>query len=220
MKYDEKIRAIKLRRQGKSYNDIKTKIKVSKGTLSLWLRNIKLTPEQYKKLYFTAKQQNAYKLAKKRQSEINERKKMIFLQAKKEIPALFNNPLFIAGLMLYWAEGDKSKKFEIIKFTNSDYKMIELMMRWFRKFCGITENKFKIQLHIHELHNKIVLEKYWSKVTKIPLSQFYKTQIKPTSLQHRKNMLYNGTCSVRIYNRDLFRKINAWKINFIEKIAI
>lgn len=50
MKLKEKIRAIKLRKLGKSYSEIRKQVKVSKSTLSLWLRDIKLTPEQEKRI--------------------------------------------------------------------------------------------------------------------------------------------------------------------------
>lgn len=120
--------------------------------------------------------------------------------------------------MLYWAEG--AKKYESIKFSNSDPDMIKFMMRWFREICQVQEVKFKIALHIHSLLIRRDVEKYWSEVTGIPLTQFQKTYIKQTSLGQRKNILYNGTCVICIYDRDLFRKIMGWKAGFLEKIGI
>ncbi len=46
MKLKEKKKARKLRKKGKSYSEILKKVKVSKSTLSVWLRDIKLTAEQ------------------------------------------------------------------------------------------------------------------------------------------------------------------------------
>jgi len=48
-----KLKAIKLRKQGLSYNEIRNKIApaLSKSTLSLWLKSIKLKPEYQKRLY-------------------------------------------------------------------------------------------------------------------------------------------------------------------------
>ena len=46
MKLQEKFNAIRLRKQGKSYREIKKRVGVSKGTLSLWLRDIELTHRQ------------------------------------------------------------------------------------------------------------------------------------------------------------------------------
>jgi len=218
MKLIKKIEAIRLRKMGKSYQEIKKQLKVSKSTLSLWLRDVKLTPKQIEYLYHTLKQQNAYRLAKKKQGQKMERIKEITQLSAKEALKKYKDSFFVAGLMLYWAEGDKSKQTEVIKFTNSDPEMIKIMMKWFRLVCKIPKDKFRVILHIHELHHRNSIEKFWSKITQIPLKQFQKTQIKPMTLKHRKNPLYKGTCAIRIGNKDLFRKIMGWKQGVLEKI--
>ncbi|KKS97640.1 MAG: hypothetical protein UV75_C0023G0002 [Candidatus Giovannonibacteria bacterium GW2011_GWA1_43_15] len=220
MKFKEKLTAINLRKSGKSYREILNKLRVSKGTLSLWLRDVKLTPEQEKELYVDRRQRNAYKLAKISQKKKEDRTKEIISKAEKEALLRFHDPLFLAGLMLYWAEGDKSERNELVKFTNSDPEMVRFMMKWFREICDVPEEKFKINLYIHKLHCRRDIERYWSNITKIPLSHFYKTHIKPTSLRHRRNPSYNGTCAVRVSNVDLYRKIKGWKLGFVEKVSI
>lgn len=50
MTSEEKTRARELRRQGLSYNEIREQVNVSKGTLSLWVRDITLTEEQIARL--------------------------------------------------------------------------------------------------------------------------------------------------------------------------
>ncbi len=202
MKLNEKNIALRLRNLGESYGEICKKVNVSKGTLSLWLRNIQLTPSQKSKL--VGRQKSRYMGAKANQTKRIERSKEIILNAKNEIKSYIKNPLFLSGLMLYWAEGDKSEETEAVKFTNSDPVMIRLMMEWFRKICGVSENKFRICLHIHSLHCREDVQDYWSKNTGISLNQFYKTQVKPTSLRQRRRVLYNGTCAIVVNNRNLF----------------
>lgn len=220
MKLRERILAVNLRKKGKSYSEIRKKIKVSKSTLTAWLRDIELSPSQKKRLFVTLRQQNGYRLARSRRDNKRKEVKRIVSEAKNQIPLLLGNPLFISGLMLYWAEGDKSDEREVVKFSNSDSRMIAFMMRWFREICGVKENKFRIALHIHKLHCRPEIEKYWSKISHIHKNQFHKTQIKPTSLKHRRNKLYDGTCAIIINDRSLFRKIKGWKLGFIEKMNI
>jgi len=220
MKLEEKIKAIKLRKKGKSYGEILEKMKVSKGTLSLWLRGVRLAPEQYKRLYVTLRRRNAYKAAKSRQEQRVERTRQIIKNAITEIELLKGNHLFLIGLMLYWCEGDKSDKAETVKFSNSDPILIKLMMRWFREVCRVEEKRFRVELHIHSLHCRQGVEKYWADLTDIPLSQFHKTQIKASSLRHRRNRLYNGTCAIRISDKDLFRRIKGWKIGFAKHMSL
>jgi hypothetical protein len=217
MKFNEKLKAIKLRKAGHSYKEIKKEISVSRSTLSIWLREIELTPKQKARL-FSKQEMFLYAGAKSQQRKRIERTKRIMNQAKKEIAGLLKNPLFLSGIMLYWAEGNK--KTENIKFSNSDPLMIKFMMRWFREICKVPEEKFRIALHVHELLSRKNAERYWSKLTGIPLKQFQKTFVKPTSLGQRRNILYNGTCVICVFDRSLFRQIQGWKIGFLEKIGI
>ena len=218
MKLQEKFKAVKLRKSGKSYSDIRKLINVSKSTISLWLRDIELTSEQKAKL--RGRQISNLAGSKASQKKRVEKTKKIIEEAKNEANKLLKNTLFLSGLMLYWAEGDKSETHENVKFSNSDPKMILLIMRWFREICKVPEEKFRICVHMHTLHCRKDIEEYWSKITGVPLSQFYKSQIKPTSLRHRRNKLYDGTCAVVVNNKNLFRKIKGWKLGFIEKISI
>lgn len=214
MKTKEKIIAIKLRRKGYSYQDIKKLTNVSKSTLSLWLRDIVLSIEQRKKL--KARYDGQCRGAKaNHQKRINETNKII-KQSILEAQKLVKDSFFIAGLMLYWAEGHKSKKLETVRFSNSDPQMIKLMMEWFRRYCYFSEKKFRVAVHIHSLFCKKDVEKYWSNITRIPLTQFQKTYVKKTSLGHRKNKLYLGTCNVMVFNKRVFRQIEGWKIGLLQ----
>lgn len=218
MKINEKEQAKKLRLEGKSYNEILRLINISKSTLSLWLRDIPLTEKQIAEK-FSKRQAHIATIARKKRLKKIEKVESIKLLASKEAPTKYTNPLFLAGLMLYWAEGDKSTDVEAVKFTNSDPKMIEFMMCWFRNICEAPENKFHIALHIHSLHIENNITEYWSKITQIPILQFHKTQIKKTTLNFRRKPLYQGTCSIRICDRNLFRKIAGWKNGLLEIFA-
>lgn len=220
MKLQEKFLAIKLRKKGKSYGEIRKKIKVSKSTLTAWLRDIELSPAQKERLYVTLRQRNGYRLGRLNRNKKRRETEIIIAEAKKQLPSFLGSPLFIGGLMLYWAEGDKSDEREVVKFSNSDPRMIMFIMRWFREICKIDDSKIRIAIHIHELHCRSKVENYWSRITGIPKSQFHKTQIKPTSLGQRRNKLYDGTCAVVVNSRNLFRKIKGWKLEFIEKMNI
>lgn len=217
MKFKERLEAIKLRKTGRSYKEIKKELGVSRSTLSMWLRDIELTPKQKARL-FKKQELFLYAGAKSQQRKRIERTEKIINQAKREFDGFSRNPIFLPGIMLYWAEGNK--KTESIKFSNSDPLMIKFMMRWFREICNVPEEKFRISLHIHELLSRKNVERYWSKLTGIPLKQFQKTFVKPTSLGQRRNILYNGTCVICIFDRNLFRRIQGWKTGFLEKIGI
>ncbi len=209
MKHEEKINAFRLRKSGRSYKEILKKIKVSKSTLSVWLREIELTNDQKKRL-LTKGERAQYEAAKRKVAARIQRTEKIIESAIEEAYTFKNNPFFLVGVALYWAEGAKNRA-ESVKFANSDEKMIAFMMRWFREICRVPEKKFRIHIHIHTLHSRNNIVNYWSKITGIGREQFYKPYIKQTSLGQRKNILYSGTCSIVIHDKSLFRRIMGWK---------
>lgn len=214
MRFKDKIAAISLRKKGKSYGEISEKLGMPKSTLSGWLKNIELAPQQKKRI-MTKRQLAGYKGAKMNQRYADKRRKMIIEKAKKEVEELINNPLFLAGLMLYWAEGNKRGQ-EKAAISNSDPEVICLMMRWFREICHVPEDKFRVSLYLHQLHVREDARDFWSKVTGIPPSQFLKDIIKPTIYSQRTNKLYEGVCRITVCSVDLFRRIVGWKIGVID----
>ncbi len=115
-------------------------------------------------------------------------------QAGQEKYKLFkNDPEFVAGLMLYWAEGSKTS---VAALANSDADMIKFITNWFKKFFGLPTTSFSIHLHMHSGQNEREIKEYWSGITAIPLLNFQKSFIKPEGSGYRKNLLYKGTVKV------------------------
>ncbi len=216
MKFSEKIKAVALRRSGATYSEIRKKVSVSRSTLSLWLRGVNLSESQ-KRNILRGLDISREAAAQKKKTERVVRTKKIMEQARAEFLNLSKEPLFLVGLSLYLAEGDKA--LERVKFTNSDPNLISIIMSWLREICNVPETKFRIALHVHNLHVRSDIIKYWSKLTKIPESQFYALYIKKSTLSTRRNILYNGTCSVIVNSRDLFRRIAGWRSALLENFG-
>src|SRR3990167_2844725 len=81
--------------------------------------------------------------------------------------------LRLAGVMLYWAEGCKG--WSTVKFVNSDPAMIKLFLSFLRDICGIWENRLKLLIHMYPDHKENELIKFWSKTTRVPKTNFYKS---------------------------------------------
>ena len=215
----EKIR--QLRQEGFSYREIMAQLpfKVAKGTVSRWCKEIELTPEQLNRLDGLRQEawyRNRLKGSKTTQRRRAEEVAAIKAKARAEVPKLSQKELWVAGLMLYWAEGSKTDDTE---FSNSSPDIVRLIMRWFREFCEVPEEKFKAYLNIHSGQVDQSIKEFWSKVTGIPVSQFGKSYIKKEGTGHRKNVLYNGTIRISICNRNLFHKIQGWIEGFNQKIG-
>lgn len=203
--------ARKLRKQGLLYREIVDELGIHRTTLGKWCRDIKLTPEQI--MYRGKRYTNVIKAAKanhvKRQKEIG----LIQKSSEKEIRPMTNYEFKLAGIALYWAEGDKTQG---IGFSNSDYKLVKFMIKWFREICNVPEEKIKANLYLHTGQNEKNMKQFWSEITNISLNQFNKTVFKQEGSASRKynEDKYKGTIKIRINDENLRYKILAW----IEKL--
>ncbi|MFA5094816.1 MAG: hypothetical protein WC512_06205, partial [Candidatus Omnitrophota bacterium] len=206
MKTEERKLARGLRKQGWSLRAISKQTKCSKSSVSNWIRDIPLTDKQIVNLKSNqdkgraaaAKHPNAPKMKWARiRNEIKN-------SSSFEIPLEYTTDrLKLVGSALYWAEGAKSVD-NMVNFSNSDPRMINLMMVFFKKVCKVRQDKFRGGVHIHPHLDRKKAEKYWSEVSGIPLNQFHKTNIAVSRASRQKrDTLPLGTfkiviCDVRL----------------------
>jgi len=220
-KYNEKQKAIVLRKKGYYYSEILKKINVSKDTLSRWCRDILLTKIQQQQI-LRRRIDGAKKggLIAAENKKINRQKltRDIIEAGEKEIGYLSCKEKFIVGVALYLGEGLKGDK--EIGFTNSNPKIIKYMMMWFREFCKLSEDQFRGQLWIRDNLNENDAKLYWSNLTKIPLKQFRKTYIaknKSDSKKIRKQLHKYGVIAIKISNVNLQRRILGWCAGILDQ---
>jgi len=222
LRLEDKYLAIALRRQGKTFSEIRAIIpNLSKGTLSGWLKNVKLTKEEETRLKKHLQEVigNAWvKAAWTKRKKKRERIKEILEKAKKEYSSLFKNRLFLIGLVLYWAEGNR--KTESFQFTNSDPAAIKAMLRWLTKVCKIPKEEIRFRIFIHKIYAHENCEKFWSKVARIPINNFQKTIYKPTPHKLKKNLEYKGCVQIRVFKSEFFWKVMGWLQNLIEEFRL
>lgn len=203
-----RITATRLRKRGLSYGEIRKKIGIPKGTLSLWLRAVPLKPEHRKRLYtkqvqILSRGPQSQKERRKREIEsiVEEARRQIRSPLSREAHKLF-------GAALYWAEGSKTKNFEI---TNSDPYLIAFMVKWFEKIFNVSPKIMKAHLNIYPQQNEMEIKKFWSDITGVPIDRFGKSFIKPPNKGYKKNNLYYGTIKVRVpKGTDMKHQIFGW----------
>lgn len=188
-----KERALCLRAKGLSYNEILKRVPVAKSTVSLWCRYVKLTPEQQKRLITERVRKSAMKGIRAIQTMFWQRRCNAFYKGVTSCnpKIVTTNSKFIAGLMLYWAEGTKSSQGASV--ANSDPRIIKFMALWFKEFFAVNSKEMKIHLHLHSGQNENKMKLFWSKLTGVPIKNFGKSFVKPEGSGYRKNILYNGT---------------------------
>jgi len=200
-------KTLTLRKQGMSYSQIRSIVKVSKSTLSLWLKNYPLSEERIKELRAFSEQ----RIERFRETMRQKREKRLMetYQIQKQlILPLSNRELFIAGLLLYWGEGTKCRR-DGLSISNNDPSVIRFFIYWLKKSLAIPKKKIRILLHLYNDMNINNELNYWSKILRIPLRQFNRSYIKktPSTRINHKGGFGHGTCNVRINSVPLAEKI-------------
>ncbi len=212
-KVQEREKAIELRKKGYSYNEILQEVPVAKSSLSLWLKDLPLT-ESEKEYLHTRKDVNIsrgrIKVAAILRDRRLKRDEIISKEAEKEYEGNKNDELFKIGVALYWAEGAKRNNY--FAFSNSDYKMMRVMVCWIEKILNINRNNLHAYLYIHKLYAHENCEGFWSEKLTIPLTCFRKTTYKPTNKQVKKRPQYKGCLRIVVpKSAMLLKKMKVWQ---------
>ena len=120
--------------------------------------------------------------------------------------------LKVVGVMLWWAEGSKSRRDKRwanavsypIEITNTNPEIIRLFIRYVTEVVGVPKENLKLQIQIHENDSQTELESYWQNVTGIPMTNFNKTIIRQIGNKPNKS---KGTCKIRCASKEFYGKI-------------
>lgn len=193
-------RARELRRSGWSYSMITEELGVNQSTLSGWLRDVEVEDRSIiEGRIRDGRESSSRTLTAKHQADAESLRE----EARTEIFEMFadgvtNRELFLAGLMLYWAEGTKTGNMAI--FANSDPIMIRTYMSWLRQCLQVDNSNIRAMVFCYPDTNIEQSEMFWSQITNIPLEQFYKAQVDERSnkLAENHGKLQHGTLNIRI----------------------
>ena len=118
--------------------------------------------------------------------------------------------LKIAGIMLYWAEGTKSRKSNMVDFVNSDPDMIKLFLKFLRQICGVKEERLRVYLYSYSYQKIDKTRNYWSEITGISKDQFLKPYIREGNPNLSGRKLPYGLIHVRYSDKRLLELILSW----------
>ncbi len=204
-----------LRSKGESIKEIARKLSVSPGSVSVWCRDIELTPQQIQVLEKRAKdpyygERGVYlaKLKMQTNKKITDLKNL----GIKTVGKLTSRELFLVGVGLYWAEGFKKDK--QVGFANTDPKMINFYTTWLNGLGYKTSDlSARVTLNITHKDRAADVESYWSKQTKIPIENFGKPFFQNTVWKktYQNPEAYYGVLRVKVKKSlDFLRMINGY----------
>jgi len=198
-------KVIELRKKEYSYSEISKETGVAKSTINNWLALAGLTLSR-EHLQVQAKKRienhtiasEASKITRARR--IEEEIQDFIMENKKNL----NDPFFVTGIMLYEAEGSKSTD---CKFSNSDYRLIIVFIRFVEKYTLLRRDKnITFELYIHESRSVDLdrIKRFWSAKIGIPVEKLRVYWKRNKIISRKENMNYVGQIRIRVYGKKVF----------------
>lgn len=206
----DKEDATEMRKSGKSYNEIHAALKIPRATLSGWFSKVGWSEIMAKKLAAKAQIQHTARIVeldKIRGQHLARAYEEARSEAMEDFEILKYNPLFIAGIMLYWGEGDKATKSKV-RLVNTDPEMIKLFVFFLKKVCNIPVEKICVSLLTYPDIDDEANRQYWSEVSGIAPGKFLKSIL--IRGRHKTKRLGHGVCSVYVSSTYFKVKVLEW----------
>lgn len=206
----DRQKALELRKQGKSYSQIREQLGVSKSTLSIWLRAYPLNDEQAKVLRGARTEKDYARTERFRETmkkKRSDRLSLYYEEGKKKLSSFSKNELFLAGLFLYWGEGNKASR-NTLGVYNNDPSLMKFALRWYVESLDIPQRKIGVYLHLYsdmDIPKEIA---YWENILSLPSSSFRKPYIKQSTrvgIDHKG--FGHGTCGLVVHDTVIKEKI-------------
>jgi transposase-like protein len=210
MKTEERLRARQLRRdEGESIKEIARLVGVAPSTVSVWVRDIELTPMQHAVLQARCCSYNGQTVSARRRAARALARRQVE-QDHGRARSRSADRLHLAGCMLYWAEGARARN--SLVFTNSDPEMVRFFITFLRHCYGVPRERFRVTCNLFADHceHQREVEQFWLDVLDLPRSSLRRSIVNVYSKHSRKkrrNKLPYGTCRLVVNDTALVQSI-------------
>lgn len=208
MRHD-KEKVIGLRKEGKSYKEISSITGVPKATLSKWFskeswsEGVRQSLVQSKKGEAVSRVVELNRVRGIRLKDLYERSKR---EAVEDLKKLKYDPLFVAGLMLYWSGGDRTTKHRI-RFSSADMEKVKLFILFLEKVLGVERKRLRAFLLVYPGQDEQSNRRFWAFGLGSGI-KFTKSAVVPGSFDARK--LSYGICTITLSSAYLKVKLQEW----------
>jgi transposase-like protein len=210
VKTEERHLARRLRaEQGLAVKEIARIVGVSVSSVSVWVRDVPLTAEQEAALAARDPVRNG----QRRGTINNSRRCREVREAAQEDGrrrARAGDPGFIAGCMLYWAEG--SKRRNTVTLTNADADLVDVFLGFLRTYYGVTDDRVALSVNCF-LQNGLSVEaiqEWWLQRLRLP-AHCLKTpainRVSSASKRLKGHILLSGTARISVHSTFIVQSI-------------
>lgn len=209
MKKFEHLRekALCLRKDGKSLNDICEMLNRSKTTVYYWIKDVEIIN---KNAFLNTRKQKINKAQKNAALSTRRKFKLLHDVAREEAIKFWEENKekqdFILFVMLYWCEGYKRTK-HTCSVVNSDHRLMKLALKW---LSSLSKKKVNYEVRLHEDQNEQGVVNFWK--NELNITEEIKTLKKSNSgkMKGRNWNSKNGLLEISVYDAYLKTKIDTW----------
>lgn len=187
-----------MRSEGHSIKAIASALNVSASSVSRWVRDVELSADQKQALQMHDRGDRVAAGLKHAEQARRRRKAW---QEEGRIRARERRPDHLAGCMLFWAEGSRSRN--SVYFTNSDPAMVRFFLNFLVSELGVQRERVRIDLNLFADHvdEQRRIELHWVETLGLPegcLRAITINRYSSYSQRKRLNRLQFGTCRLAV----------------------
>jgi transposase-like protein len=184
--------------EGASIKEIARRIGAAQSSISRWVSDVELSEEQ--KAALVARAYNGHVKGRTINSALRRDARALAQEEGREL-ARQGEALHVAGCMLYWAEGSRSRN--QIRFTNSDPEMVLFFSTFLRRYFHLRDADIRVtcNLFADHLERQREIERFWLDIVGLPETSLCKSTVNTYSKyskKKRQNKLPYGTCRVTV----------------------
>lgn len=209
---EDRNKAIELRRQGHSYKEIQTLVRVSKGLLSMWLSDLKLSPDEEKRLHAKLQERkNRGKLNSKilNHSRRLDRERRIAKEGEQMFKKWKNNPAFLMGVMLFWTQGAQASP--DFNFMSKDTDMIFIMNAWIQNYLDVGKEHVKVRIFLPEGPQTHGITGFWAKNLGISEDLIKVSREKSRKIATKTDPFNKGCVRLTVFGVRYKRLMSIWQ---------
>jgi transcriptional regulator with XRE-family HTH domain len=198
MKTDEREEARALRALGWSIKEIERRLGVSRSSVSIWVRDVALGPEERRAL--VEKTRSGPIVAAARKSALAREQRRAYQLEGRRL-ARVRDVSYASGCMLYWAEGAKDRN--SVRIVNSDPELIIMFAGFLRTHFGVDDSAIRVRCNLFADDDaaRKAIEEYWLESLRLPHSSLRRSSVNvhsKYSSKKRANKLPYGTCELTV----------------------
>ena len=195
--------------EGLPLNVIAERLGVAKSSVSRWVRDVELRPEQHAALRALNPRYNGQLRGQGGRRE-SARAARLAAQEHGRRLAQSHDPLHAEGCMLYWAEGAKNRN--VVVFVNSDADLLTLFLRFLRRCYDVVDSDVALSVNCHVAAGRDPAEitRWWLNRLSLPAACARAPTVNKVSVASRRrrgNVLPYGTARLVVYSTFIVQSI-------------